>query len=247
MGFLKITGIVIKNINTGESDKVVTLLTDTNGRVQAYARSSRRAGGNLAASCQFLCYSEFVLFEGRNMYSINSASIIEPFYEIGQDIVRLTYAAHMCELISDIVQEEQPSLEIMRLFLNTLHIMAKTNRAPALINEIFELKLLELAGFTPYPGNCSACGKELSEKACFIERECGLVCHECGIRTGEGSALSIGTLRALTHISGDGASGLFSFEVSGTVLKELETISDAFLRQYMEKQYKRLDILKTLR
>jgi DNA repair protein RecO (recombination protein O) len=247
MGFLKTSGIVIKNVNTGESDKVVTLFSDTNGRIPVYARSSRRTRGNLTAACQFLCYSEFVLFEGRSMYSINSADIIEPFYEIGRDIVRLTYAAHMCDILYDVVQEEQPAPELMRMFLNTLHMLSKTDRDPELINEIFELKLLELAGFTAQPDICGACGSEFADAAYFVRNDCGIICGECRKSSGEGSVLSPGTLRALSHISGSAPGALFSFEVSDMVMGELTAITDAFLRQYLEKQYKKLDILKTLK
>ena len=104
-----------------------------------------------------MCYSEFVLFKGKDIYSINSCDVIEPFYDIRNDLERLTYAAHMTELINDVIQENQPATKVLQLFLNSLYLLSKTGRSPMQIVRVFELRLLSILGYAPSVGGCVVC------------------------------------------------------------------------------------------
>ena len=94
MAFLKTRGIVIKEVGTGEADKIITIFTPDHGRISAVAKGGKRPKSKLSAASQLMCYGEYVLFSGKNLYIINSGEVIEPFYEIRNDMEKLTYAAH---------------------------------------------------------------------------------------------------------------------------------------------------------
>ena len=248
MSFLKTKGIIIKEFNTGEADKIVTIFTKSNGKISASARGARRPRSKLVAGTQFLCYSDFVLFKGRDMYSINSCEVIEPFYEIRNDIVRLTYSAHIVDIINDIVQENQPSSRALQLFLNTLHMLAKTNKNPELVTRIFELRLLSILGYAPFVKGCISCGKTDTANLVFSFKKCGFICNEPGCRQKDNSVIRIlpGTAKAMRHIVHSRMDELFSFDVSQEVLGELGTIMRRYLRERLERDYTKLDFLKSL-
>ncbi|HHW49521.1 MAG TPA: DNA repair protein RecO [Clostridiaceae bacterium] len=248
MSFLKTKGIIIKEVNIGEADKIVTIFTKSNGKISASARGARRPRSKLVAGTQFLCYSDFVLFKGREMYSINSCEVIEPFYEIRNDIVRLTYSAHIVDIINDIVQENQPASRTLQLFLNTLHMLTKTNRNPELVTRIFELRLLSILGYAPFVKGCISCGKTDTANLMFSFKKCGFICDEAGCREKDNSAVRIlpGTAKAMYHIVHSRMEELFSFDVSQEVLGELGTIMRRYLRERLERDYTKLDFLKSL-
>ncbi len=247
MGYIKTDGIVIREVNTGESDKIITIFTKSSGKVSAFAKSARRPRSKLVAGTQLLCYGSFVLFKGRDLYSINSCDVIEPFYEMRNDIVRLTYSAYIVEIINDIIQEEQPASKSLQLLLNTLYMLAKTGKSPELITRIFEMRFLSIMGYAPGVRGCISCGREEFNGAYFSFKECGLLCGEC-VTADDPCAerISPGTVRALRHIVCSGIKELFNFELSQSVLGELGRISRRYLKDRLDKDYKKLEFLKTL-
>lgn len=243
---MKTAGIVIKTVNTGESDKIITILSGAHGKLQAAARASRRPRSKLFAGTQFLCYGDFVLFKGRSLATVNSCEPIEAFYEIRNDIVKLTYASYMIDLISDSVQEEQPSGEILRLFLNSMHMLAKTDKTPELLCRIFELRFLAELGFAPAADVCGGCGEELGGESSFsFVNEC-VLCSNCSNPGNGDIKILAGTLKALRYILYSKPDDLFRFELDARVLSELGNVCDRFLREKLEKDYKKLSFLKTL-
>jgi DNA repair protein RecO (recombination protein O) len=161
MGFLKTRGIVIKEVSTGEADKIITIFTRNQGRISSLVKGGKRPKSKLAAGSQILSYGEFVLYSGKDMYSVNSCDVIEPFYEIRNDMVKLTYAAHFMDIILELIQENQPSPRLLKLLLNTLHMLAKTQKQPELISCIFEMRAISIAGYAPHVNNCMDAAKRL--------------------------------------------------------------------------------------
>ena len=149
MSYIKTKGVILKEVNVGEADKILTIFSRNKGKISGSAKGARRPKSALVAGTQLFCYSDLVLFKGKDMYSINSCDVIESFYEIRNDLVKLTYAAHINEIVLDTVQEEQPSTRVLQLFLNSLHMLAKTDKAPEQIARVFEIRLMSILGYAP--------------------------------------------------------------------------------------------------
>lgn len=246
MYHVKEKGIVIKEINVGEADKIVTLLTKNHGKLSGAAKGARRPKSRLLAGTQFLCYSDFVMFKGKDLYSINSCDVIEPFYDLRSDIIKLTYAAHMADILEDVLMEEQPSGRTMQLFLNTLHMLAKSDKPPALISRIFEFRLLTILGYAPAVQHCTRCGADQFESVGFSFSNCGFVCGNCLMQDKTAVPISMGAAKALHYIIHAPLAQLYKFNLSEQVLEELERLSRRYLRERLDKDYRKLDMLKSL-
>lgn len=246
MSYIKASGIVIREVNTGEADKIVTILSKGLGKISAFAKNARRPRSRMVAGTQFLCYSNFVLFKGRDMYSINTCDVVEPFYEIRNDIVRLTYSAYITEIVNDIIQEDQPAVKSLQLLLNTLYMLSKTDKSPELMTRIFEMRFLSILGYSPVVRGCSNCGMEEFDDLYFSFKKCGFLCKECINNDFHAERISPGTAKALRHIVYSGIKELFNFEVSESVLGELARISRRYIKDRLDREYKKLDFLKTL-
>lgn len=246
MGYIKTKGIVIREVNTGEADKVVTIFTRHYGKISGYAKGVRRTKSKLGAGTQYLCYSDLVLFKGRDMYTVSSSDVVEPFYEIRNDIVKLTYSAHIVDIIGDVVQENQPATKILQLLLNTLYVLTKTERSPELITRIFELRLLSLLGYAPYVRGCLSCGGDDIGSMLFSFKKCGFVCSSCKIHDNFAQEMSPATAKAIQYIIHAPLKDLFCFDLSPQILQELSRISKRYLRERLEKDYTKLDFLKGL-
>jgi DNA repair protein RecO (recombination protein O) len=246
MSYLKVKGTIIKELNIGEADKVITVFSKEIGKLQAFVKNARRPRNNLSASTQFLCYNDFMLFKGKEMYSVSSCDIIEPFYEIRNDIIKLTYSAHMVELLSDTIQENEPASKILSLFLNTLHFLSKSEKSPELLTRIFELKLVSMLGYAPRVEACCICGSSDYDSFNFSMDKHGFICKACSSIDKTAFDISAGTAKAMRYIIFSGFKELFSFNVSDIVLDELGRIMRKYISQVLEKDYNKLDFLKDI-
>lgn len=248
MVFLKTKGIVIKEVKTGEADKVVTLFTSNTGKLSAYARGARRPKNRLVAGMQFLCYSELVLYPGKNLYSVNSSEVIESFYGLRNDIEKLTYSAYLTEIINDVIQVNEPAPEILKLFLNTLYLLEKSVYSKELIIRTFEMRLMVLMGYSPHVKNCVSCGNDEPGNMFFSFKEFGFLCSKCknnidskAIKMSENTAEIIQCMIFQKH------KAVFKYAVTEDVLFELERIFTRYLVDRLEKRYTKLDFLKALK
>ena len=80
--YLTIRGLVLRVTQYNDADALLSVLTPTYGKITVKARGLRRRNSQLAASCQLLAYSEFVLFEYRGMFTINEAHSLNLFQNL---------------------------------------------------------------------------------------------------------------------------------------------------------------------
>ena len=237
MGIIKTSGIVILESNMGDYDKMITLLTPELGKIGCSAKGARRPKSLLLAGTQFLCFGEYMLYKGTNTYHINSCEMTEVFYEIRTDWDKLKYASHIAKIINEVTNENEDCREIIQLLLNTLYIIAKTDKNLDLVLAIFKLRLLCILGFTPNIMGCQNCRKN-EDIIYFSLKDNGFKCGICGKQDTGAIQISPGTRTAIRYIVMKEPKQLYSFNVSENCIKELEIISKLYMNEKLEKEYK---------
>ena len=82
MANVKMNGIILAEHNLGDFDKMLTMLTPGSGKISCIAKGARRPKSTLLATTQMFCFGEYLMYKGTNTYHINSAEIIEVFYNL---------------------------------------------------------------------------------------------------------------------------------------------------------------------
>ena len=236
MGIIKFKGIVISENNLNDYDKMVTILTP-NGKIGCAAKGARRPKSQLMAATQYLCFGDFLIYQGVSSYNINSCEINELFYNIRTDLDKLQYAAHITKIINDVTDENQNTYKILQLFLNTLYVLSETDKNKDLTISIFKLKLMCLLGFTPIIDRCSSCKKNDVILNHFSFRDNGLKCDICSRQDKGAIEISESTVTAIKYIVMAPPKKLFSFNPSEDNIKELEIVSKIFLNERLDKEY----------
>ena len=201
------------------------------------AKGARRPKSLLLAGTQFLCFGEYLLYKGSNMYSMNSCETIEVFYDLRIDLDKLKYASYITKIINDVTTENQNSYKILQLFLNTLHVMAKTDKDLELATSIFRLRLLSIIGFRPIIDNCPNCNTKEGLQ-CFSFKDSGLKCEACEKQDKSSITITETTKDAIKYIILADPKQLYSFEIPEDAKKELEIVSKIYLTEKLEKEYK---------
>ena len=103
-------GLVLREVNYKEADKILTVLTAEGGKRTVKARGCRRKGSPLAASAQLLVYSDMTLFEYRDHFTLNEAESLQQFWHMKSDVGKLSLASYFAEVMEAVAVEGRPDL-----------------------------------------------------------------------------------------------------------------------------------------
>jgi len=180
---VKIKGLVIKVKNINENDKYLTVLCEEYGKISFKASGVRNFKSKFIASAQPFAYSEFTLFQTPAFTRMNEAQVIESFYGIRLDLASLALAVYLSDIASVIcVGESLDDGNILRLLLNTLHIISNKKMPNKITKAVFELRALTKSGFMPNLEECEICSREKfdSDTVIFFDVIGGnLICGDC--------------------------------------------------------------------
>lgn len=142
-------GLILRRVNFGEADRVLTVLTDRYGKISVIARGVRKITSRRAGNIEVLNRVKLHLFKSKS-YTLTEAESIETFQSIKDNLTLSTYAFHLLELIHRLVPEEQRNPNIYLLVLETLELLKSSPRQ--IFVRGFEVKLLTLLGFWDVKG-----------------------------------------------------------------------------------------------
>lgn len=242
MELLKTTGVVIRQTKVKENDLIITIFTKDFGVIRAAAKGARGFKNQRAAGTSLFAYSEFVLLPGKDLYRVQSCDLIESFYSLTSNIERLAFATYIADLTGYTVQEEEGTERLLSLFLNTFYLFARWGGELRTVKCVYELKLLEYLGFSPYLEGCTLCGKE--DTAYFSPKEGGLVCENC--HSVQMQKISPACKNAMQYILESDDKKAFAFRLSPEVLYELEYHVGSLLTSSIDHTFYSLDYLKTV-
>ena len=77
--------LILREVRYKESDRILTVLTDTDGKRTFKARGALRKGSKMAAATQQLTFSELTVFSNRGRATFNEATLLEPFEGLRAD------------------------------------------------------------------------------------------------------------------------------------------------------------------
>lgn len=239
-------GLIIKELKSGEDDRLITILTRDNGLIRVYAKNARKMKNRGSSATGLLCYSRFVIFCNRDKYILNEAEPIEIFFEIRSDIEKLALAQYFCELSLTLVPEHDKTEDYLRIILNCLYMLAQNKRPALQLKSIAELRMLTLAGYMPNLVMCANCGAYESDDMMFLPDEGIIMCAKCIKNNTIAYPVPPGVLQAMRHIVYSSIDKLFSFTLSDQSLILLNQASEAFLINKTSRSYKTLDFFNAI-
>lgn len=243
---VSLTGIVLSGAPSGEYDRRVVILTKERGKITAFARGARRPNSALLASTGSFAFGTFLLYEGRDAYSLVQANITNYFSELMSDFGGAYYGMYFCELADHFTRENNDELEIMKLLYQSLRALTKKSLNRELVRYIYELRIFTCAGEYPFVFGCTQCGSR-EALSYFSMFHGGLVCGECKERAKDALRLNPSTVYTLQYIESSTIERLYTFHVSEEVLAELRMVMGRWRERYLDRTMKSLEILESVK
>ena len=243
----KTKGLILRQQNIGERNKLVWILTDTNGVIRAFARGAKSIKSSKAAATELLTYSDLSIFEGRDSYSVDEASVIEQFRGLRSDVENMSLAQYFAQLCLSLAPSGQDAHEHLRLMLNSLYLLSNRKRPPLQIKICFEMRLIALCGYMPDLVMCADCGVYESDAMVFVPDSGRLWCADCAAKNAvTGAILPRAAVTALRHTVYADTDKLFSFELKEELLAPLSLASERYIASMSQKDFSTLQFYKQI-
>lgn len=144
----KIEGIILKRRNLGEADRILTVLSKSNGKIQVKAPGVRRITSKRSPHVELLNFSELTLYITSSNFlpTLTEAHTIEDFSIIKDDLGKIGYAYYICELTNGLCPEHQENREVFSLLKTTLHELCDSLDSEKVVKD-FEKDILSNLGF----------------------------------------------------------------------------------------------------
>ena len=245
--FKTVNALVLREVKYKEADRILTLLTDTDGKITVKARGALRKSSKTAAATQQLTYSEMTLFGNLGRWTVNEATMKEGFDGLRADIGNFALGCYFAECVDALSVEDQPDAPLMQLALNCLYALSRGMYTPEHIKAAFELRLMCLAGYTPELSHCAVCGEEEpGDPVLMLERGC-VCCRRCAAGAGQTVKLDTASLNAMRHICSVSPKQILSFSLEGEGAKRLSAAAEEYLLLHTERRFPTLDYWKNVK
>ncbi|BDG06216.1 DNA repair protein RecO [Anaeromyxobacter oryzae] len=236
---LKLTAVVLRAVDYGESDRVVTLLSRERGKVSAFARgaraSRRRFGGALEPFT--LLAAELRTRPGSDLLTLESVTVRRGFGAIRGDLARIACAGYAAELARELVRDHEPHEDLFELVVEYLGALDVAAAVPAALRA-FELASLRIAGLMPRLDGCARCGADVdgARPVRFDPGHGGVLCAACGPAASPGApALSPDALRALLRLQ-EGGLAAAAEPLAPAVGREARAALSAFVEHHLGRR-----------
>ncbi len=230
MSLFRDRGIVLRGIRLGETDRIVTILTEEHGKVRAVARGVRRPGSRFGARLEPLTHVTFLGWQGRgDLDTLNQAEVVDTFRAVREDLDRIAAALTMLEVADQIAQERHAIPALYRLLAGALR--ALNERPSPMVAPAFHLKVLALDGSTPVLDSCVSCGREDVELVAFDLTEGGVLCRGCR----RGRPVSPAALDIMRRTLQGGLAGVLS-EPPSSAADEVATLATEAMEVHLDRR-----------
>ena len=235
-------GLVIKETNIRDNDRLITVITRDMGVINAFVRGAKSIKSKRSPATSLLAFSNFNLECKGDTYTVTEASVNKIFFTAGSDIVVLSIAQYFCELCNILRPVEGEAEEFLRLILNSLHFLTENKRSPELIKAITELRVAVIAGYAPNLIACDGCGKFEDAVMYFKFDDGTLYCSNC--RKENCVSVTLTVLQAMRHIVYSKFDSLYSFEIPEADAKQLSKLCEKFITYQTEHKFTTLEFLR---
>lgn len=240
-------GLVIREVNYRDNDKIITILTKERGKISASVPGGRSIKSKRLAGTGLFCYSVFSLTEKGGRYTVSQVQLMESFYGLREQVERVSLAYYIADLLGSVTAENLESGEALSLTLNTLYMLTKPGADLRKIKGVYELRLLSIMGHMPDLVACSGCAKYDGNMFFLMDEGC-LLCPDCAPKGDLSMAVELNdaVLTAMRYIIYAEDKKIFSFQLGRENMEYLGAVIERYTLYRLDRSFSTLEFLHTM-
>jgi len=245
--------ILLRRLDYGDFDVIITFLTLERGKLSLIAKSAKKSTKRFAGVLEL--FSELQILadfgRGKGLAVLQEAVLKQPFSSIRADYKKTAYASYWSELIYNWIEENFKQVALYYLFEHVLYELDSGKITPAVLNILFQMRFLTLSGHRPNFSHCSLCRLELENIqndniAVNLERG-GIVCGKCSSGKVSRMSLAKGTIKQLLWVESGKLAKAGRIKFTQPALDESTNFLEEFVCFHLGKQPRSLKFLRQIR
>lgn len=245
LSLVKLKGIVIKTIDYKENDKLVWIYTEELGKISVIAKGVKKSKNKNFSLTLPLCYGDYVLFKGRNLFNLQEGKIINSFQSLLSNLDKLTYSSYLCELIDICVEDKEVNKYLYREFITCLYLLETDALDYEVLTRTFEMRLLRATGYGINLESCCLCKKHLSVANYISLSNHGGVCEDC--RKEHGLFVSRASYNAMKFLNKTPMDKVYRLNINEEIKKEIARVTTFLISSNYSKRPKSLEMLNYIK
>lgn len=147
---IKAEGIIIRRINVGEADRILTILTRSEGKIRVKAKGVRKINSRKGGNTEIFNRVKFTTAKGKNIDIITEIETLSSYAGLRHNLMLIGTAFHLCELVEKLLPEHQENPLVYEFLVGIVNNLSKTKPDRTKLSDLvknFETRLLMLLGF----------------------------------------------------------------------------------------------------
>ncbi|HEX7456011.1 MAG TPA: DNA repair protein RecO [Candidatus Nanoarchaeia archaeon] len=243
-------GIIIKRINFGEADRLITFLSRYKGKFTAIAKGVRKVASRRGPNLELLNHVKVYFAVGKNLDVVTEVQTLTTFRKIKDDLFKIGFSFHLTEMVDEFLAEGQGGRQIFNLLLKTLNLLQEEENPEKVkvILHAFDLKFLENVGYKPQLLSCAKCSAKLGSEQNFFSAEFGgIIGQNCRENSLFSTPISQDAIKVLRFLQSKGWQDIKRLLVDASLNSEVESLSRFYIEYLMEKELKSAKFIDQIR
>jgi DNA repair protein RecO (recombination protein O) len=182
MGLIETEGIILKTYSLAEADKIVVLLTQSQGLVRGVAKGAKRLKSRFGGGLEPFSVINLIYFqkEERELVSISHIELVKSYFESASNPSFLQKFSYLADLLTEFAPPHDPNETLYRMARVCLETAAELPESLESIALYFELWILRIGGYLPDWNFCDQCRKGFNpNESAGLQINFHLICRAC--------------------------------------------------------------------
>ena len=240
--------IILRHIDYGEADRIVTFFTPEHGRCKGFARGARKSQKRFGPGLEPFARvrMHWSVSASGGLLTLREVDLLDLHVGLRSDLDAIALAGYGCELVEEMVGDDPGHPQIFNLLEAFLGQLATTG-GTASARLLFELRFLDEIGYLPHLLHCSECFADLeADPVSFIPRRGGSLCRSCEPE-GAGVLLTRATLGSISKILRSPITAFTEISLGETTLTEGSAALQASIQTHLTRPLRSLEFLQNIK
>lgn len=243
---IKQKGIIIKTVDYGESDKIITILNEHGAKVSLMVRRAKKSKSGLQANTQLFVYGLFIYSKWKGMGTLSSVDVIEQNYHLRLDIYESSFASLCAETIDRSLETDEVSKYSYDLLYFVLDKI-KNGVSAQLMSVVVLLKCMNRFGFNATFDKCVVTGNDdQSQLIAYSFKFDGAISQGVKYQDSHAMLLSNKTLYLLDVLQKLPINQMSSLSIHDDVVDEMSELMILLYKEYVGMYFKSQKLINQL-
>jgi DNA repair protein RecO (recombination protein O) len=246
--------IVLRRVDYGDFDVIVTFFSLRQGKLAAIAKAAKKSTRRFAGMLELFAALDIVCQPGRGkgLPVLQEVAIVRPYERIRADVHKTAYASYWAEMVNAWMEPGHSEPRLFRLLGHALRELDEGPRDTAAgVSVFFQAQFLFLCGLSPALTHCIGCRRELDRigdpRFAFDLSRGGLLCRRCRAGPGESLPLSKATAKQLLWLQTDDLRKACKLRFTAAAVAEGQALLEAFVPYHLGRMPKSMRVLQQVR